>query len=376
MKVLRNIFAFQQNSGGSEFDELMKPIKQIINALTGSSGGSGGSGSAPRQSKGGPSKKIIFLLPIVLITVWLGSGVYVVNPGEVAIVRRFGAWDQQQIAEGLHWHVPTPVEQVDIISISRVRSMELGFRTFGETGNGQTSPDAQEARMITGDENLVDVQLVVQYQISNAGDFLFNVKDPGGTPDITTLRDATASSLRQIVGKKPIDDVLTLGKEQVQIETSLLLQSILDEYGAGIRIVNVQLQDVQPPPEVQAAFKDVISAREDKEKFINQGEAYKEDVVPRARGQAQRDIQDAEAFKFESIAAANGEAARFTSRLLEYNQAKDATERRLYIEALESVLPTIKVIVMDSATSGNVLPFLPLQEISKNETSKSGGTLE
>jgi membrane protease subunit HflK len=311
-----------------------------------------------------------------LITVWLGSGVYVVNPGEVAIVRRFGAWDQQQIAEGLHWHVPTPVEQVDIISISRVRSMELGFRTFGETGNGQTSPDAQEARMITGDENLVDVQLVVQYQISNAGDFLFNVKDPGGTPDITTLRDATASSLRQIVGKKPIDDVLTLGKEQVQIETSLLLQSILDEYGAGIRIVNVQLQDVQPPPEVQAAFKDVISAREDKEKFINQGEAYKEDVVPRARGQAQRDIQDAEAFKFESIAAANGEAARFTSRLLEYNQAKDATERRLYIEALESVLPTIKVIVMDSATSGNVLPFLPLQEISKNETSKSGGTLE
>jgi membrane protease subunit HflK len=376
MKVLRNIFAFQQNSGGSEFDELMKPIKQIINALTGGSGGSGGSGSAPRQSKGGPSKKIIFLLPIVLITVWLGSGVYVVNPGEVAIVRRFGAWDQQQIAEGLHWHVPTPVEQVDIISISRVRSMELGFRTFGETGNGQTSPDAQEARMITGDENLVDVQLVVQYQISNAGDFLFNVKDPGGTPDITTLRDATASSLRQIVGKKPIDDVLTLGKEQVQIETSLLLQSILDEYGAGIRIVNVQLQDVQPPPEVQAAFKDVISAREDKEKFINQGEAYKEDVVPRARGQAQRDIQDAEAFKFESIAAANGEAARFTSRLLEYNQAKDATERRLYIEALESVLPTIKVIVMDSATSGNVLPFLPLQEISKNETSKSGGTLE
>jgi len=376
MKVLRNIFAFQQNSGGSEFDELMKPIKQIINALTGGSGGSGGSGSAPRQSKGGPSKKIIFLLPIVLITVWLGSGVFVVNPGEVAIVRRFGAWDQQQIAEGLHWHVPTPVEQVDIISISRVRSMELGFRTFGETGNGQTSPDAQEARMITGDENLVDVQLVVQYQISNAGDFLFNVKDPGGTPDITTLRDATASSLRQIVGKKPIDDVLTLGKEQVQIETSLLLQSILDEYGAGIRIVNVQLQDVQPPPEVQAAFKDVISAREDKEKFINQGEAYKEDVVPRARGQAQRDIQDAEAFKFESIAAANGEAARFTSRLLEYNQAKDATERRLYIEALESVLPTIKVIVMDSATSGNVLPFLPLQEISKNETSKSGGTLE
>lgn len=376
MKVLRNIFAYQQNSGGSEFDELMKPIKQIINAITGGSGGSGGSGSAPQQSKQGPSKKIIFLVPIVLITVWLGSGVYVVNPGEVAIVRQFGAWDQEQIAEGLHWHIPTPVEQVDIISISRVRSMELGFRTFGETGNGQTSPDAQEARMITGDENLVDVQLVVQYQISNAGDYLFNVKDPGGTPDITTLRDATASSLRQIVGKKPIDDVLTLGKEQVQIETSLLLQSILDEYGAGIRIVNVQLQDVQPPPEVQAAFKDVISAREDKEKFINQGEAYKEDVVPRARGQAQRDIQDAEAFKFESIAAANGEAARFTSRLLEYNQAKDATERRLYIEALESVLPTIKVIVMDSATSGNVLPFLPLQEISNNETNKSGGTLE
>ena len=375
MKVLRNIFAYQQNSGGSEFDELMKPIKQIINALT---GGSGGSGSAPRQSRTGNSRngKLIFLIPIVLIIVWLGSGVYVVNPGEVAIVRTFGAWDGEQISEGLHWHVPTPVEQVDIISITRVRSMELGFRTFGETGNGQTSSNSQEARMITGDENLVDVQLVVQYQVSNAGDFLFNVKDPGGTPDITTLRDATASSLRQIVGKKPIDDVLTLGKEQVQIETSLLLQSILDEYGAGIRIVNVQLQDVQPPPEVQASFKDVISAREDKEKFINQGKAYKEDVVPRARGQAQRDIQDAEAFKFETIAAANGEAARFTSRLLEYNQAKDATERRLYIETLESVLPTIKVIVMDSDISGNVLPFLPLTETSKNETNKTGGTLE
>ena len=358
-----------RREGDSELDELLRPVRELLGRLRGGSGnGQGGARPAGGGRDQGPSiplGRIVGILAGVIFLVWLGSGIYIVNPGEVAIVRTFGSWNGDQLDEGLRWHIPWPVERQDIISIQLVQNMELGFRSRGEIGSGEGfTAVPEEARMITGDENLVDVQLVVQYRIRDAGAFLFNVKDPSesGRPDGFTLRDASASVLRQVVGQRPIDDVLTTGKEVVQVETQQLLQRLLDDYGTGIQVVNVQLQDVQPPDAVQEAFKDVISAREDRARFINEGEAYREDIVPRARGEAARNVQAAEAFKVERIRTATGEANRFLERLREYRNHPEATRRRLYLEMMERILPRVEVVVVDDEIGSNVLPFLPLTD--------------
>ncbi len=362
----------------SELDELFRPVRDLLSGLRrGSGDGDGDDDGGGRRRRGGggrssgpqrpsiPVLRIAGILAVLVVLVWVGSGVYIVNPGEVAIVRTFGNWNGDQQTEGLHWRVPWPIQQQNTISIQEIRSTEIGFESIGEIGSGQGSRDrAQEARMITGDENLVDVQLVVQYRVRDAGAFLFNVKDPGasGLPDGETLRDASNSALRQVVGQRPIDDVLTTGKETVQVETQQLLQRLLDYYGTGIAVINVQLQDVQPPDEVQESFKDVISAREDRARFINEGQAYQEDIVPKARGDAARMVQAAEAFKVERVRQATGEANRFIERLREYRSHPEATRRRLYIEMMERILPRVDVVVVDEGIGGNVLPFLPLTD--------------
>ena len=367
---LPRVLQYQQQprrEGESELDELLRPFKELFARLGGRGGDGPGDNGAPRMPSAPrprlPAARIFGIIGGIIVLIWLGSGIYIVNPGEVAILRTWGAWRGEQITSGLHWRIPWPVQQTDILSIQRVQSMELGFRSVGESGAGLGSTDvASEARMITGDENLVDAQLVVQYRIRDAGAFLFNVKDPTTRPDGDTLRDATSSALRQIVGQRVIDDVLTTGKDIVQVETQQLLQRLLDDYGTGIQVVNVQLQDVQPPDEVQAAFKDVISAREDRSRFINEGQAYAEDIVPRARGAAERIVQSAEAFKVQRRLEAQGNANRFLSRLREYRDHPEATRIRLYIEAMERVLPSVKVIVVDEEIGSNVLPFLPLDD--------------
>ena len=367
---LPRVLHYQQQprrEGESELDELLRPFKEFFGRLTGNSDGGQGDNGGPRAPSrprpGLPSGRIFAIIAGIIALIWIGSGIYIVNPGEVAIVRTWGAWRGDQITSGLHWRIPWPVQQTDILSIQRVQSMELGFRSEGEIGSGQgANAVASEARMITGDENLVDAQLVVQYRIRDAGAFLFNVKDPTGRPDGDTLRDATASALRQIVGQRVIDDVLTTGKDIVQVETQQLLQRLLDEYGTGIQVVNVQLQDVQPPDEVQAAFKDVISAREDRARFINEGSAYAEDIVPRARGEAERIVQSAEAFKVQRRLEATGNANRFLSRLREYREHPEATRIRLYLETMERILPGVKVVVVDEEIGSNALPFLPLDD--------------
>ena len=359
-----------RREGDSELDELLRPFRELFARLTGrgdddDQGGGRSQGGSGGQRPSIPIARIGGILAALIVLVWLGSGIYIVNPGEVAIVRTFGAWSGDQQTEGIHWRIPWPVQKADIISVQRVQSMELGFRSLGEIGSGEGSVERPvESRMITGDENLVDTQLVVQYRIRDPGAFLFNVKDPSdnGRPDGETLRDATNSALRQVVGQRPIDDVLTTGKESVQVETQQLLQRLLDDYGTGIQVVNVQLQDVQPPDEVQEAFKDVISAREDRARFINEGQAYREDIVPRARGEAARTVQAAEAFKVSRIREATGSAARFLERLREYRNHPEATRQRLYIEMMERILPRVEVVVIDDEIGSNALPFLPLTD--------------
>ncbi len=358
-----------RREGDSELEELLRPFRELFARLGGRDGneqnggrGQDGGGSG-RPSASVPGPRIFGVIAILLALVWLGSGIYIVNPGEVAIVRTFGAWNGAQQLEGLHWRVPWPVQRSDVLSVQRVQNMELGFQSIGDIGSGLgVRENPGESRMITGDENIVHVQLVVQYRIRDPAAFLFKVKDPTDRPDGATLRDATASALRQVVGQRPIDDVLTTGKDAVQVETQALLQRLLDDYETGLQVVNVQLQDVQPPDEVQDAFKDVISAREDRARFINEGQAYREDIVPRARGEAARVEQAAEAFKVERIREATGQANRFISRLAEYRNHPEATRQRLYLETMQRILPNVKVIVVDEDIGSNILPFLPLDD--------------
>ena len=276
---------------------------------------------------------IFIIIFLVFIGIWLGSGIFTVQPGEQAALRLFGKFNSVS-GPGLHWFFPSPVGQKDIVATDTIRRLELGFR-------GDTSVPS-EALMITGDENIVDAQLLVQFDIKDLKKFLFQAMDPAGL----TMMDVTETSLRQVVGSKPIDDVLTTEKETVQAETKILMQSLLDLYNTGIRVREVKLQNVQPPQQVQDAFDDVVRAREDKEKIINLADAYREDVLPKARGYAAKVVQDAKAYEATRIAESTGEASKFQAILKEYNLQKETTESRLYLETIEKVLPKAKQIII------------------------------
>ena len=282
-----------------------------------------------------PKNKFFFFIIVILVFIglWGSSGIFTVQPGEQAALRLFGKFNSIS-GPGLHWFFPAPIGQKDIVATATIRRLELGFR------GDKIVPD--EALMITGDENIVDAQLLVQFDIKDLKHFLFMAIDPSGK----TMMDVAETSLRQVVGSKPIDDVLTTEKEAVQSETKILMQSLLDSYNSGIRVREVKLQNVQPPSQVQDAFDDVVRAREDKAKIINLADAYREDILPKARGYAAKVIQDAKAYEAVRIAESKGEADKFNSILKEYNLQKETTESRLYLETIERVLPKLKQIII------------------------------
>ena len=282
-----------------------------------------------------PKNNFFFFIIVILVLfgLWGSSGIFTVQPGEQAALRLFGKFNSIS-GPGLHWFFPSPIGQKDIVATSTIRRLELGFR------GDKIVPD--EALMITGDENIVDAQLLVQFDIKDLKHYLFMAIDPSGK----TMMDVAETSLRQVVGSKPIDDVLTTEKEAVQSETKILMQSLLDSYNSGIRVREVKLQNVQPPSQVQDAFDDVVRAREDKAKIINLADAYREDILPKARGYAAKVIQDAKAYEAVRIAESKGEADKFNSILKEYNLQKETTESRLYLETIERVLPKLKQIII------------------------------
>ena len=302
-----------------------------------------------RSGGGNGLAMIVIGFFVVILFIWLGTGFFTVQPGEQAALRRLGQFNSTQEA-GLHWYWPAPIGTRNIVKVDEIQRLEIGVR-------GSTSVPI-ESEMITGDENLVDVQLLVQYNIKSLPDFLFLAVDPAGL----TIKDAAESALRQIVGSRKIDDVLTTEKEAVQIETKIMLQDLLDLYGTGINVTEVKLLNVRPPDQVQDAFDDVVRAREDQLRIINLAEAYKEDILPRARGDAARLRQGAEAFRAERIEKATGEANRFLAILEEYRKAPEVTRQRLYLEAMEDVLPGVKKFIVDSNSGGNLLQFLPLTD--------------
>ncbi|EDZ65338.1 HflK protein, putative [Nitrosococcus oceani AFC27] len=335
--------------GPPDLDEVIRNLKAKLSGLFGGKGG----GGRPTLGRGG-SILGLALLVLVLAVAWGLSGIYIVAPAERGVVLRFGEY-VATTEPGPHWHIPYPIEKVELVDVAQIRSYEIGYRS---TGRGQAgSPVPTEALMLTQDENIVDVRIAVQYRVKDAANYLFNVRNAD-----TNLRQVVESALREAVGKSKMDFVLTEGRSDIVLRTEELAQQVLDQYHAGLIITSVNMQDAQPPEQVQAAFADAIKAREDQQRLRNEAEAYANDIIPRARGAAFRKVQEAEAYKSEVVALAGGETARFEQVLKEYLDAPEITEKRLYLETMETVMERSRKVLVDVPEGTNVF-YLPLDRM-------------
>lgn len=329
-----------KRSNEPDLEEILKKVQKFF----------GGNGN---NSDDGLSKKSYSVIGLVVLVLWLLSGLYQVDSPERGVVKRFGAFTEQTTA-GLHWHIPWPIETKTIVNVDRIRTAEIGYRSDARNRNG-TVPS--EALMLSKDENIVDIKIAVQYQVSDVKKYLYAISDPD-----VTLRALTESALRETVGKNTMDFVLTEGRDQVVTKVKALTQAKLDAYDTGLIVTSLNLQDAQPPEQVQGAFADVVKAREDKERLINEAEAYANDILPKARGQAARQLEEARAYYDSVIARATGQASRFDSVLVEYKKAPKVTRERLYLEAITNVFGSTSKIFVGSESGTNLL-YLPLDKM-------------
>ena len=294
-----------------------------------------------------------FPLVGIFVVLWLLTGIYIVGPDEVGVVQTLGKYSRAA-QSGLNYHFPYPIETVSTPKVTEVKRIEIGFRTVGKN---QYQTISRESLMLTGDENIVDAEMIVQYRIKDPVAYTFNFIEPE-----LTVRQASEASLRTVVGRHNIDEALTSGKFMIQEESKELIQNILDKYNTGILVVAVQLQDVSPPEQVISAFKDVASAKEDKNRMVNQAEGYRNDVIPKARGEAQAQIREAEGYKKARIARAEGDVSKFNAVLKEYRKSKEVTETRLFLETAEEILSNReKIIVPDVKDGSNLINLLNLK---------------
>ena len=334
--------------GPPDLDEVLKKLQSRLGRIFGGRGGGGGGGgfSLPGGSLIGAG-----IIAVVLAGAWAVAGFYIVDPAEEAVVLRFGEYHVTN-GQGLHW-APYFIDSVEKINVEQLRNQEIGFRSSG----GSLSSVAHESLMLTEDENIIDIKFSIQYRVSDARDYLFNVLDPD-----LTLRQATESAVREVVGRSGMDFVITAGRDVVASETETLIQEILDRYKVGINVTSVNMQDAQPPAQVQDAFFDAVKAREDQERIINQAAAYKADIVPKARGEANAMFERAEAYRQRVIAQADGETDRFLKVLAEYQKAPSVTRERLYLETVEEVMANSSKVLVD-LEGGNNIMFLPLDKL-------------
>lgn len=310
-----------------------------------------------RQLLSGRSRLVYLLILVVPLLLWVTSGIYVVQPGEEGVVRTFGRFSGVT-GPGLNYHAPKPIQSATIVDVQSIRRAEIGFRTNRDDRKEEI---LDEALMLTEDENIVQVELLIQYRIGNSRDFVFSVQ----FPEVILVTSAEVA-LRNAVGQMTIDAVITEERARVQDDTRIFLSRLMDDYKTGILVTDVRLQVADPPAEVRDAFQEVVRAKADKERRINEAEAYQNDVVPRARGEKQRLIEEATGFRDREVLRATGDAERFLAVLKAYRLAPDVTRERLQIEALERVLSRVELILLDKEAMGNqVLPFLPLTEMSK-----------
>lgn len=338
----------KNNSGGPpDLDELWRRFNQKLNDRFGgkSPSGGGSSGGRGKFAAGG-----LGLMPVLVALVWLGSGFYIVDAGERGMVLRFGKYVETTMP-GPRWHIPYPVESAEIIKQEQVRTVEVGYR------NNVKTKVLKESLMLTDDENIIDIQFAVQYTLKSPEDYLFNNRSPEDA-----VMGAAETAIREIVGKNKMDFVLYEGREEVAAAASKLMQEILDRYKTGISISKVTMQNAQPPEQVQAAFDDAVKAGQDRERQKNEGEAYANDVVPRARGTASRLVEEANAYRERVVANAEGEASRFSQVFAEYVRAPQVTRERLYIETMQQVMSNTSKVMIDAKGNGNLL-FLPLDKL-------------
>ncbi len=335
------------NQGPPDLDELWRNFNQRLAGIFGRRGGGTGGGEPPsiKQIGGG-----FGLLVALVLAVWIASGFYIVDESQRGVVLTFGRYSETT-GPGLRWRVPFPVQSVELVNVSQVRTVELGYR------NNVKSKVMRESLMLTNDENIADIQFAVQYIVSDPEDFLFNVRRPE-----ETVRQVAESAMREIVGKSSMDFVLYEGREQIAASAQKLMQDILNRYRAGVAISRVTLQNAQPPEQVQAAFDDAVKANQDLERQKSEGQAYFNDVVPKARGAAARLIEEANGHRLRVEATAEGDTARFRQLLVEYNRAPGVTRERIYLETIQQIMSSTSKVLVDSKSSGNVL-FMPLDKI-------------
>ncbi len=335
--------------GPPDLDEIWRQLNRRLSQLLGAKGGGNGDSSG-----GGPSSGAVGggagLLITLMVVIWVASGFYIVNEGQEGVVLRFGKF-VGTTQPGPRWHLPYPLETAEVVNVKQVRTVEVGYR------NNVKSKVLKETLMLTDDENIVDVQFAVQYVLKSPNDYLFNNR----SPDDSVLQ-AAESAIREIVGRSSMDFVIFEGRADVAARAQKLMQEILDRYGTGINISKVTMQNAQPPEQVQAAFDDAVKAGQDRERQKNEGEAYANDVIPRARGMAARMMEEASGYRTRLIEQSQGDAARFRQIVTEYNKAPQVTRDRLYIDAMQQIMSNTSKVLIDQKGGGNLL-YLPLDKL-------------
>ncbi|MAW33433.1 MAG: FtsH protease activity modulator HflK [Proteobacteria bacterium] len=347
-----------KNGGGGDgppdLDELWRRLNSRLGGTFGKGGGDSGGGS------GLPSASGIRLVILVVVLLWAGSGFYIVDASERGVVLMFGKY-LETTEPGPRWHWPWPVQTAEVVNVSQVYTIEVGYR------NSARTKVQDEALMLTDDENIVDLQFAVQYVKADPESYLFYDRNPD-----RTVKQVAESAVREIVGKSKMDFVLYEGREEIAVNAKTLMQKTLDRYRTGIVVSQVTMQNAQPPEPVQAAFSDAVKANQDRERQINEGQAYRNDVVPKAEGTAARLLEEAEAYKQRVVAAAEGEASRFEQIVAEYKKAPRVTRDRLYLDAYEEVLSNSTKVFIDQKANSNLL-FLPLDKLIGGGSSVGGG---
>ncbi|GJL86206.1 MAG: protease modulator HflK [Micavibrio sp.] len=314
------------------------------------------------------SGKVIGLIFLAVIALWLASGFYIVTPGEHAVIQRFGALSREQTVEGLGYHLPAPIEKVTKVNVNAIRRMNIGFvERTSRTGTSQKQDIPEESLMLTSDRNIVDLYLVIQWNIKSAEQFIFEIEGQENT-----VKKVAESAIREVVGQTDMFQIITSGRSVVADRTKAIIQQNLDEYHSGVNITQILVEKAEVHPDVQGAFQDVQSAKQDAEDVQNRAKQYRNDIIPKARGQAIKMMQQAQAYKQSQVAKASGDADRFNSVYEAYLSGKDVTRERIFIETMEDVLGNAQKIILGGDGNQGVVPYLPLNELQAGPKNKAG----
>lgn len=347
------------NDGPPDLDQLWRDFNQRISKLLGQKGSGDNGGNGGFTPDAANAKMGAGVILIVFVFIWMASGFFIVQEGQTGVITTFGKYkDDGDLAKpGFNWRLPYPIQAHEIVNLSQVRTVEIGYRSSVKNKD----KERKEALMLTDDENIIDIQFAVQFKLNDAAKWLYNNRDQE-----EMIRQVAETAIREVVGKSKMDFVLYEGREKVAFDVNALMQKILTNYDAGVQITNVTMQGVQPPEQVQAAFDDAVKAGQDKERQKNEGQAYANEVIPKARGEAARLLQEAEAYQAKVVANAEGNASRFKQVLVEYQKAPAVTRDRMYLETMQQIFSSTSKLMVDTK-SGNNMIYLPLDKLMSSQ---------